>query len=102
MKVAIFHNYLDNIGGAEMVTLIMARELNADIYTTNIDREKIRLMGFSDLSIRSIGSVPQNAPYRQQMTMFYFHNLNLRGAYDAYIISGDWAVAGGRKNAPCI
>ena len=45
MKVAIFHNYLDNIGGAEYVSLILARELKADIYTTNIDKEKIRKMG---------------------------------------------------------
>jgi len=46
MKIAIFHNFLDNIGGAELVTLILARELNADIYTTNIDYEKIKKMGF--------------------------------------------------------
>jgi hypothetical protein len=39
MKIAIFHNFLDNIGGAEIVTLILARELNADIYTTNINHE---------------------------------------------------------------
>lgn len=46
MRVAIFHNYLDNIGGAEMVTLTLARELDATIYTTNIDHEKIGKMGF--------------------------------------------------------
>ena len=43
-KIAIFHNALDNIGGAELVDLILARELDADIYTTNIDKEKIRLL----------------------------------------------------------
>ena len=44
MKIAIFHNFLDNIGGAEIVGLILARELDADIYTTNIDNEKIHSM----------------------------------------------------------
>ena len=37
MKLAIFHNFMDNIGGAEVVALTLARELNADIYTTNLD-----------------------------------------------------------------
>ena len=45
MKIAIFQNFLDTIGGAEVVGLTMARELKADIYTTNVDREKIRQMG---------------------------------------------------------
>jgi hypothetical protein len=29
MKTAIFHNFMDNIGGAEIVTLTLARELKA-------------------------------------------------------------------------
>ena len=41
MKIAVFHNFMDNIGGAEIVGLTLARELNADFYTTNIDEEKI-------------------------------------------------------------
>jgi len=41
MKIAIFHNFMDNIGGAEIVGLTLARELNADIYTTNIDKSKL-------------------------------------------------------------
>jgi len=36
MKIAILHNFLDNIGGAEIVALTLARELDADVYTTNI------------------------------------------------------------------
>ena len=41
MKIAVFHNFMDNIGGAELVGLLLARELNADFYTTNINKEKI-------------------------------------------------------------
>jgi glycosyltransferase involved in cell wall biosynthesis len=102
MKIAVFHNFLDNIGGAEIVTLILARELNADIYTTNIDKEKIKLMGFSNLlpKIHSIGKVPINAPYRQQITMFKFRNLNLKGKYDFFIIAGDWAMSASVNNKP--
>ncbi|OGY44204.1 MAG: hypothetical protein A2729_05110 [Candidatus Buchananbacteria bacterium RIFCSPHIGHO2_01_FULL_39_14] len=93
MAIAIFHNFLDNIGGAEIVTLLLARELGADVYTTNIDQEKIKKMGFSDLNIYSIGWVPAAAPLRQELTYWRFRFLNLGKRYNFYIISGDWAMA---------
>ena len=100
MKIAIFHNFLDNIGGAEKTDLLIARELGADIYTTNIDAEKIRAMGFSTTNIFSIGKVPINAPWRQDATSWRFSRLNLGKKYDAYIIAGDWALSGARHNHP--
>jgi len=100
MKIAIFQNFLDTIGGAEVVGLTLARELKADIYTTNIDREKIRQMGFDDVTIYSIGRVPVNAPFRQQMVSWRFRRLNLKGKYNFFIINGDWAVSGAVKNKP--
>lgn len=104
MKIAIFHNYLDNIGGAEMVSLILAKELGADIYTTNIDKEKIKKMGFEDILPRifSIGSVPINAPLRQQIAFLRFRFLKLKNKtkYDYFIICGDWAMSGAVNNKP--
>ena len=102
MKIAIFHNFLDNIGGAEIVALISARELNADIYTTCIDEEKIIKMGYKDVlpRIHSIGKVPINAPFRQQLASIRFRWLNLKDKYDLYIIGGDWAVSGAVNNKP--
>ena len=95
-KIAIFHNYMDNIGGAEYVDLVLARELNADIYTTNISSEKIKKMGFSDVlpRIYSIGKIPVNAPYRQEMAYRRFRKLNVAKdfgrKYDMYFIGGDF------------
>jgi len=102
MKIAVFHNFMDNIGGAEVVGLNLARKLNADFYTTNIDREKISKMGFSDVlpRIKSIGKVPLNAPFRQQMALWKFRRLNLGKKYDYYIIDGDWAMSGAVNNKP--
>lgn len=102
MKVAIFHNFLDNIGGAEKLVLTLARELQADIYTTNIDREKIRRMGFDSKNIYSIGTVPTNAPYRQQLTVWRFRLLNLKKKYDYFIIGGDWAFSAAFNNHPVV
>lgn len=102
MKIAIFHNYLDNIGGAEIVGLTLARELGADVYTTNIDEEKIKKMGFEDVLPRifSIGKIPINAPFRQQIALLKFRKLNLKNKYDFYIIDGDWAISGAVNNKP--
>jgi glycosyltransferase involved in cell wall biosynthesis len=104
MKIAIFHNYLDNIGGAEIVGLTLAREFNADIYTTNIDKEKITKMGFEDVLPRifSIGRVPVNAPFKQQFSLWKFRKLNLGKKYNFYIIDGDWAMAGAVNNKPSL
>ena len=101
-KIAIFHNYMDNIGGAEMVSLTLARELNAHIYTTNISSEKIIKMGFEDVLPRifSIGKIPINAPLKQQFALWRFRFLNLGKKYDFYIIGGDWAMSGAVNNRP--
>src|SRR5574344_1166340 len=100
MKIAIFHNYMDNIGGAEFVDLILARELGADIYTTNIDKEKIQKMGFKTDNIFSIGKIPINAPWRQEAAYWLFRKLDLGKKYDFYIIGGDWAMPGALHNKP--
>ncbi len=112
MKIAVFHQFMDNIGGAEIVTLFLARGLNADIYTTNIDKEKIKAMGFSDLfekdKIKSIGKVPINAPFRHQLALFRFRYFNANKVlkrkgempYDFFIIAGDWAIGATVKNKP--
>jgi glycosyltransferase involved in cell wall biosynthesis len=102
MKIAIFHNFLDNIGGAEIVDLILARELNADIYTTNIDSEKIKKMGFDTKDIYSIGKIPINAPFKQEFAYWKFRMLDLKKKYDFYIIAGDWAMSGAKNNKPNI
>jgi glycosyltransferase involved in cell wall biosynthesis len=102
MRIAIFHNFMDNIGGAEIVCLYLTREFNADLYTTNIDKEKIKKMGFEDIlpRIKSIGNVPKEAPFRQQLTFMKFRKLNLKGKYDFFIIGGDWAIPAAVNNKP--
>ena len=100
MKIAVLHNFMDNIGGAEYVDLILARELKADIYTTNINYEKIKRMGFKKVNIQSIGKIPINAPFRQQLALQRFRSLNLKNKYDLYIIAGDWAMSAAVNNKP--
>lgn len=100
MKIAVFHNFMDNIGGAERVGLTLAREFGADFYSTCIDEKRIRKLGFSDIPLYSIGKVPVNAPFRQQAALWRFRHLNLKGKYDFFIIDGDWAMSAAVLNQP--
>jgi glycosyltransferase involved in cell wall biosynthesis len=99
MKLAIFHNYMDNIGGAERVGLTLAREFNADIYSTVVNQDIIKKMGFN-VDVKKIGWIPVNAPFRQQMALWRFRNLDLSKDYDYFIIDGDWAMSGAVNNKP--
>ncbi len=99
MPIAVFHNYLDNIGGAERVSLTLGRELGADVFSTVADAQKIRRMGFSQ-EVKTLGWIPINAPFRQQLALWRFRTLKLEKEYDYYIISGDWAVSGAVNNKP--
>jgi len=99
MKIAVFHNYMDNIGGAERVGLTLAREFNADMYSTVINQDAIEKMGF-DIRIKKIGWIPVNAPFRQQAALMRFRKLNLKDTYDYFIIDGDWATSGAINNKP--
>lgn len=102
INIAVFHNFMDNIGGAEVVTLTIARAFNADVYTTNINSEHIKQMGFDDVlpRIKSIGKVPIQAPFKHQLSFWRFRRLNLSKSYDFFIISGDWAMSGAVNNKP--
>ena len=98
MKIAVFHNYMDNIGGAERVGLTLARELNADFYSTVANQEAVEKLGFG-IKVKKIGGIPVNAPFRQQAALWRFRNLKLKD-YDFFIIDGDWAVSGAVSNKP--
>jgi glycosyltransferase involved in cell wall biosynthesis len=99
-RIAVFHNFLDNIGGAEILVLTLCRHLNAVCYTTVADREKIEKMGFSDIRVITIGWVPKNAPFRQQLAFLRFRYLALKNQYDIFICGGDWAMSGLYRNRP--
>jgi len=99
-KIAIFHNSFDNLGGAELVNLTLAEKLGADIYTTNINKDKITKAGFCTENIFSIGRVPINSPWKQEMIHWRFGRLNLKTKYALYLIAGDWALSAAINNKP--
>jgi glycosyltransferase involved in cell wall biosynthesis len=87
MKIAIIHDYFDEIGGAETTLLYMARVIKAEIFTTNVDNKKIRELGFPDIKIKSIGKAPKIKIIKQIITRLRFYFFNLKG-FDFYILGG--------------
>lgn len=102
MKTAILHDSFDEFGGAELTVLILARGLDAEIITTNIDKKKIRSAGFGDLKIRSIGQVTSKK-YKKQLEMKkLFRHLDISREFDLFIFGGFCSAYAAPKHKPNI
>jgi len=101
MKAAIFHDYFDEIGGAEITALNIAKILNAKIFTTNIDPKLIKSLGFSDIEIISIGKVPCVKHAKQLLAKARFYFLN-KSKFDIYIFIGHNSLFATRNHTPNI
>ncbi|OBZ34638.1 glycosyltransferase [Methanohalophilus sp. DAL1] len=102
MKIAIFHDYIDAIGGGEKLVLTLAKGLGADIITTDIDADSIDKMGFNDVNIISLGETVKMAPFKQMSASWKFSRCNFSKDYDLFIFSGNWAPFAAKKHKPNI
>lgn len=99
MKVAIFHDYFGAIGGAERLVLTLARALNADVITTDFDKNSISNLGFEDVTVISLGPLFQISPFKQIQASWKFFSCNVPG-YDFYIFSGNWTHYAAHSHTP--
>ena len=100
MKIAIFHDSLDSIGGGEKVVLILAKNLKADLITTNLNKEHIKRLNFEDVNIISLGNTIKIPPIKQIHSSIKFAKCNFKDKYDFFIFSGNWAVFSAKKHKP--
>jgi glycosyltransferase involved in cell wall biosynthesis len=100
MKIAIFHDYIGAMGGAERVVLSLARELKADVITTDVDIDTVRMMGFEDINIISLGRTVKIAPLKQISACLLFARCDFSKKYDFFIFSNNWAHFAARKHKP--
>ena len=99
MKVAILHDYFDDIGGAEILLMQLARNINATIFTTNINKKQIIKTGFGDVKIKSIGRVPNIPKIKQIIAQIRFSMLNKKD-FDIYILGGSCSIHSSKKHTP--
>ncbi|TRZ89938.1 MAG: glycosyltransferase family 4 protein [Methanosarcinales archaeon] len=100
MKIAIFHDYIGTIGGADKLILTLARELKADVITTDVDVNAVSMMGFEDVNIISLGKTIKIAPLKQISASLRFMLCDFSKKYDFFIFSNNWAHLAARKHKP--
>lgn len=100
MKIAIFHDYIGTIGGGEKLVLTLARELDADIITTDTDKDSIAKMEFEDINIISLGETVKFPPLKQISASYKFAICDLSDKYDFFIFSGNWAPFAAKRHKP--
>ncbi|MFH1850300.1 MAG: glycosyltransferase [archaeon] len=97
MRVAIFHNYLDVLGGGERLVLALAEALKADIITTNYEGALIRKLGCKARVI-CLGNTLQIPPLKQMHAAYLFSRARFR--YDFCIFSGNWTLFAAKRHHP--
>src|SRR3989344_3330 len=100
MKIAVFHNYIDAIGGGEKLAMGLARELDADLITTDVDRELVKKMGYDDVPIISLGKTLKIPALKQISASILFGLCDLSKKYDVFILTTDWPVFAAKRHKP--
>lgn len=100
MRIAIFHDYIGTIGGGEKLVLTLARELNADVITTDIDVDSVKKMEFEDINIISLGNTIKLPPLKQISASIKFALCDYSKKYDFFIFSGNWAPFAAKRHKP--
>lgn len=100
MKIAIFHDYIGAIGGGEKLVLTLAKGLDADVITTDVDRDAVIKMGFESVNIISLGNTFKMVPIKQIHASFKFIRCNFSKEYDYFIFSGNWAYLAAKTHTP--
>jgi len=100
MKIVIFHDFFGAIGGGEKTVLTLARALDADVVTTDINRDAIEKMGFGDVNFISLGETIKMPPLKQISASAKFARCEFSNRYDFFIISGNWAHFAAKRHKP--
>ncbi len=99
MRVAILHDHLSFVGGGERLILTLASALGADVYATDVDPKIPAKAGFPDVHVSELSPVPQTPILRQTKQAKAFHHAEIP-AHDAYVLSGNWAIAAAHNHHP--
>jgi len=99
MRVAILHDHMSFIGGGERLALTLARGLDADLYVTDLDPDIPRKAGFADVRVTELAKIPRTPLLRQTRQAKAFHHAEIPD-HDAYVFSGNWAIAAAETHRP--
>jgi glycosyltransferase involved in cell wall biosynthesis len=98
MHIAVFYDYLQTVGGGERVALTLAKDLDADLITTEFDGRLPERAGFPGVRVISLGNIMLQPPLKQIHASWKFMRARFDD-YDFHFLIGNWAhYAGGRHH----
>ena len=102
MRVALFFDIFAERGGAERVAIMLAKELNADVYTTYVDWNNVD-KELRDLKIKEIGLLFKNLKlltYTEIILRFLM--LDISKKYDIFLFMRTYCFSASKKHHPNI
>lgn len=99
MTLAVLYDFLETIGGGERVALTLAKHLDADLITTNVDPTLAARAGFAGVNVIDLGRLRGTPPFKQLDATRKFSQAKFHG-YDLYMILGNWAVYAAKWHHP--
>ncbi len=99
MRVAVFYDYLQTVGGGERVALTLAKRLDADLITTEFDPQLPERAGFAGIRVISLGHLLLLPPLKQIQSSWKFARAALDG-YDFHFLIGNSAHYASRRHHP--
>ena len=97
MKIAIFHDYFNAIGGGERVVLELARILDADVITTDPD---VIISLNKNIRVKSLGPTPKIPVLKQISAAKKFYLTDFSKDYDFFIFTGNWSRSAAYHHHP--
>jgi len=102
LKIAIFHDSFDQIGGAEKAALLLAKDLKADIITTIAKKEILEKLDIQGVNIIQQPILSEKTPFKQFFTCIAFLTMDFSKKYDFFILSGRLTAFAAVKHKPNI
>ncbi len=99
MRLAVFYDYLETIGGGERVALTLAKRLGADVITTEFDPSLPARAGFDRVRVIPLGALRPGPPMKQIHATWRFLRARFPG-YDFYVFTGNWAPFASKHHRP--
>jgi len=99
VKVAVFYDFLQTVGGGERVALTLGKRLGADVITTEFDPGLPARAGFEGVHVIPLGHLRPQPPTKQIQATWRFLRARLPG-YDFYVFSGNWAPFAAKHHHP--
>jgi len=99
MRVAVWYDYLQTVGGGEQVALTLARHLDADLITTEFDRDLPRRAGYPGVRVLSLGGLLLQPPLKQIDASWKFWRARFDD-YDFHVLIGNWSHFASKRHHP--